>query len=82
MSALAHMVQVAILAGALLGIVTLGVGTAVVDYLNTVATANLCNGCGGGGCEECDPDTGQPDSGAESDRAHDRWTDRQLGVSW
>lgn len=81
MSTLAHMVQVAILAGALLGVVVLGVGTAVASYLNKVAAENLCGWCGGGGCDECDPDAARLDSGARWDEARDRWIDGQMGVA-
>lgn len=81
MNLLAHMVQVAILAGALLGVVVLGVGTVVADYLCKVAADNVCDWCGGGGCDECDPAAARPDPGAEQDRARDRWIDGQLGVA-
>lgn len=60
MSPLAIVLQAAIVGGALLGVLFLFGGTAVVDYLKAraraTAAAELCGWCGGGGCDECDPD--------------------------
>lgn len=59
MTPLAHVVQVAIVGGALLGVLVLLGGTATVDYLKARAratAAEVCGWCGGGGCDECDPD--------------------------
>ncbi|WP_218717036.1 hypothetical protein [Nocardia sp. MH4] len=62
MSPLAIVLQAAIVGGALLGVLFLLGGTAVVDYLKAraraTAAAELCGWCGGGcdECDECDPD--------------------------
>ncbi|MFD3431121.1 hypothetical protein [Nocardia fluminea] len=86
MTPLAHVVQVAIIGGALIGVFVLFGGTAIVDYLKSKARAAAfpierpfdgpC-GCDGSGCIECQPD----DPGAEWDRAHDRWIDGQAGAA-
>ncbi|MGW6699607.1 hypothetical protein [Nocardia sp. NPDC055049] len=59
MTPLAHVVQVAIVGGALVGVFVLLGGTAAVDYLKAKARAasvEVCGWCAGGGCDECDPD--------------------------
>lgn len=84
MTPLAHVLQVAIVGGALVGVLVLLGGTATVDYLKARAAAiadaadELCGWCGGGGCDECDPDVVRPDPGAEWDRARDRDGDADL----
>jgi hypothetical protein len=86
-SPLAHVVQVAIVGGALVGVLVLFAGTATVDYLKAKARAasvDVCGWCGGGGCDECDPDRrydpSAPDDAAEWDRARDRMLDAEAGV--
>ncbi|MGW6121462.1 hypothetical protein ACWFRF_20640 [Nocardia sp. NPDC055165] len=89
MSPLAHVVQVAILGGAFIGVFVLFGGTAAVDYLKAKAHAAAfpvefpfdgpC-GCDDTGCIECDP-SAEDDPGAEWDRAHDQWIDEQWGAA-
>lgn len=92
MSALAHLVQIAILLGAAGGVTALGVGTAVVDHRHKrarhlAAIARICDVCAGTGdstgadwCEECSG-TGREIVDNGWDDARDRWIDGQLGVA-
>ncbi|NEW27278.1 hypothetical protein [Nocardia cyriacigeorgica] len=59
MSQLEHVIQIAIVGGALAGVLVMGAGQSIADYLNgalRVVTVDVCGWCSGGGCEECDPD--------------------------
>ncbi|WP_342801004.1 hypothetical protein [Nocardia sp. No.11] len=93
MSTLAHVIQVAICGGAVAGALVFLAAHWIHDALHPAMSATLglggeqlpddealCGWCGGGGCDECDPDAFRPDPGAEQDRARDRWIDGQMGV--
>lgn len=94
MTPLAHVVQVAILGGALIGVFVLLGGTAAVDHMKAKARAAafpiefpldaLC-ACSRAGCPECDPADEETndgdDTGADWDRAHDQWIDGQAGAA-
>lgn len=90
MTPLAHVVQVAIVGGALCGVMVLFGGTAVVDYLKARARAAAVVDQG----DDIDPefeeyldilddevDLPEPDPGAEWDRARDRDLDYRWGAA-
>ncbi|MBF6399751.1 hypothetical protein IU438_28695 [Nocardia cyriacigeorgica] len=59
MSPLAHFIQVVIVAAAVVGVLFMLAAQAIADYLNGALRAvsvDVCGWCGGGGCDECDPD--------------------------
>lgn len=86
MNLLAHVIQVAILGAVLAGALIYLAGLAIVDHRQSAAsllaaTDALCGWCGGGGCDECDPDAARDDPGADWDRARDRDIDYRAGVA-
>ncbi|MGW5377479.1 hypothetical protein ACWESM_18735 [Nocardia sp. NPDC003999] len=56
MSPFALMLQCAIVGGALIVVFILGIGTAIADHVTKRRRTAVCGWCGGGGCDECEPD--------------------------
>ena len=85
MSTVAHIIQCAIVGGTLIAVVYFFYALVRADLRAnpsiTVVAEELCSWCGGGGCEECDPDAVRADPGADWDRGHDQWVDRQIGAA-
>lgn len=92
MTPLAHVVQVAIIGGALVGVLVMFGGTAVVDYLNAKARAAAAVVDQGDGIDpefeeyldivDDEVDLPEPDDpGAEWDRARDRDRDYRWGAA-